>query len=86
MNGRITAMKGEKYDSNALTAATHTTFPLGSNVRVTNLRNRKSVTVRVNDRVNPRSRAAIDLSKKAAEQLDIVRFGHATVRIQQVGR
>jgi rare lipoprotein A (peptidoglycan hydrolase) len=86
MNGRVVALKGERYDSGALTAATHTTFPLGSTVRVTNLKNHKSVVVRVNDRMNPRSKSTIDLSRKAAETIDIIQAGHARVSIELVGR
>jgi rare lipoprotein A len=84
MNGRNVAMKGEKYDRNALTAATHGTFPLGSTVRVTNLTNRKSVIVKVNDRMSPRSKQTIDLSRRAAETLGMIRAGHARVRIEMV--
>jgi rare lipoprotein A len=84
MNGRNVAQKGETYNRNALTAATHTVFPLGSTVRVTNLRNHKSVVVKVNDRMSPRSKAVIDLSRKAAETIDLIHAGHARVRVQLV--
>ena len=84
MNGRAVALKDERYDSGDLTAATHKVFPLGSKVRVTNLKNHKSVVVRVNDRMNPKSKSSIDLSKKAAESLDIIQTGHARVRIEMV--
>jgi len=83
MEGTGVSLRGEKYDKNALTAA-HKRYPLGSRVKVTNLRNRKSVTVRINDRMNPRSKAVIDLSRKAAEDLDMIRSGHARVRLQLV--
>ena len=58
---------GEKYDRNALTAA-HRTLPLGTTVRVTNLKNNKSVVVRINDRGphGPKS-DIIDLSGRAAK-------------------
>jgi len=82
MQGRGLAMKGEKYDSAALTAATHSGFPLGSTVKVTNLSNHKSVTVKVNDRMNPRSKSVIDLSRKAAEEIDLIHAGHARVRVE----
>lgn len=75
-------MKGEKYDNTARTAATHSGFPMGSMVKVTNLRNNKSVTVKVNDRMNPKSKAVIDLSKKAAEEIELIHAGHARVRIE----
>jgi rare lipoprotein A len=83
MDGRGVALRGEKYDKNALTAAQNR-YPLGSLVRVTNLRNQKSVTVKINDRMNPRSKAVIDLSRKAAEELDMIRSGHVQVRLQLV--
>lgn len=82
MDGKTLAMKGEKYDKNGMTAATHAGFPMGSNVKVTNLSNHKSVTVKVNDRMNPRSKSIIDLSRKAAEELDMVQKGHTRVRIE----
>ncbi len=77
-------MKGEKYDNNALTAATHSTFPMGSTVKVTNLSNHKTVSVKVNDRMNPKSRQVIDLSKKAAEELDLIHAGHGRVSVEMV--
>ncbi len=86
MNGRATAMKGEKYDKNAMTAATHKAFPLGRMVKVTNLQNHKSVVVRVTDRMSPRSKAVIDLSHSAAEQLDIIHAGHARVRVDLLAK
>jgi rare lipoprotein A len=82
MDGKTLALKGEKYDKNAMTAATHAGFPMGSNVKVTNLANNKSVTVKVNDRMNPKSKSVIDLSRKAAEELDIIHAGHARVRVE----
>jgi rare lipoprotein A len=84
MEGRSVSLKGEKYDKNALTAATHKRYPLGSTVRVTNLSNNKSVRVKVNDRMNPKSRAVIDLSKKAAEEIDMVENGHVRVKIEML--
>ena len=84
MDGHPVSLKGEKYDKNALTAATHKGFPLGSRVKVTNLANHKSVIVRVNDRMNPKSHAVIDLSRKAAEELDMIDRGHRKVRIESI--
>ena len=76
---------GEMYDGNALTAA-HKTLPMPVNVRVTNLENGKSLVVRVNDR-GPYSRGRIiDLSKRAAELLDVVETGTARVRVTYLGR
>jgi rare lipoprotein A len=82
MDGKPVKMKGEKYDRNALTAATHRRYPLGSMLRVTNLSNNKSVTVKVNDRMSPRAKPVIDLSRKAAEQLDMIKRGHVKVKIE----
>jgi rare lipoprotein A len=76
---------GEMYDGNKLTAA-HKTLPLPVNVRVTNLDNGKSLVVRVNDR-GPFARGRIiDLSKRAAELLDVVQTGTARVRITYLAR
>jgi rare lipoprotein A len=76
---------GEMYDGGALTAA-HKTLPMPVNVRVTNLENGKSLIVRVNDR-GPYARGRIiDLSKRAAELLDVVETGTARVRVTYLGR
>jgi rare lipoprotein A len=76
---------GEMYDGNQLTAA-HKTLPLPVNVRVTNLANGKSLIVRVNDR-GPFARGRIiDLSKRAAELLDVVQTGTARVRVTYMSR
>lgn len=76
---------GEMYDGNALTAA-HKTLPMPVNVRVTNLDNGKSLVVRVNDR-GPFARGRIiDLSKRAAELLDVVETGTARVRVTYLAR
>ena len=72
---------GERYDPNAMTAA-HRRLKLGTYVRVTHLRNKRSVIVRVNDRLPPRGRAIIDLSAMAARKLGIIRTGIAKVRIE----
>ena len=75
--GRRTA-SGEKFDMHAMTAA-HRTLPFGTLVEVTNPLNGKSVTVRINDR-GPFTRGrTIDLSRRAAEDIGLVRRGHGTV-------
>jgi len=82
--GKPTA-NGEMYDGNQLTAA-HKTLPMPVNVRVTNLDNGKSLVVRVNDR-GPYARGRIiDLSKRAAELLDVVQTGTARVRVTYLTR
>ena len=67
-NGRTTA-NGEKFNMYALTAA-HKTLPFNSKVRVTNLKNNKSVVVRINDRGPFIKSRVIDLSKAANKALD----------------
>lgn len=74
---------GEIYDMNAMTSA-HKILPLGVHLRVTNLRNNRSVVVRVNDRGPFVKNRIIDLSYAAANQLDIVASGTAPVRIEAV--
>ncbi|SDI11554.1 rare lipoprotein A [Pseudomonas flavescens] len=81
-HGNRTA-SGERFDQNAMTAA-HRSLPFGSRVRVTNLNNNRSVVVRINDR-GPFSRGRIiDVSRKAAEALDMVRSGVAPVRVESL--
>jgi rare lipoprotein A len=79
-HGNYTA-SGERFDKNTMTAA-HTTLPMPSMVRVTNLSNNKSVIVRINDRGPFAENRIIDLSKKAAEELDMLKTGTAKVRVQ----
>lgn len=81
-HGRRTA-SGERFDQNALTAA-HRTLPFGTRVRVTNLNNARTVVVRINDR-GPYGRGRIiDLSFKAAQQLDMIRTGVVPVRVESL--
>jgi rare lipoprotein A len=82
-HGRLTA-NGEVYDMHSLSAA-HPTLPMPSYVRVTNLANRRSVIVRVNDRGPYHGRREIDLSGKAAEVLGFRDHGLARVRVEFVG-
>ncbi len=78
-HGRQTA-NGELYDMNALTAA-HTTLPMPSLVRVTNLDNGRSIVLRVNDR-GPFARGRIiDVSRRAAQLLGFEGQGTARVRV-----
>jgi len=79
-DGRKTA-SGERFDMHALTAA-HKTLPLPSYCRVTNLRNGRSVIVRVNDRGPFVRNRVIDLSYAAAQELDITREGTGIVDIE----
>jgi len=75
---------GEIYDMYAMTAA-HKTLPLPSTVRVTNLRNGRSVVVRVNDRGPFVDNRLIDMSYAAAQKLDMIREGTTLVRVEAIG-
>ena len=83
-HGRYTA-NGEIFDMNTITAA-HPTMPLPSYARVTNLRNRKSIVVRVNDRGPYVGNRVIDLSVKTAKLLEFHGQGVAKVRVEYIGR
>lgn len=82
--GRRTA-SGIPFRQNQMVAA-HRAYPFGTILRVTNMRNNRSVNVRVVDRGPFGGSAArgtvIDLSRRAAEQLDFVRAGRAQVRAE----
>jgi len=82
-HGKPTSSR-EPYDMYAMTAA-HRTLPLPSYVRVTNLRNNKSVVVRVNDRGPFVSNRIIDLSYAAAEGLDMIHDGTSLVEVASIG-
>ncbi len=78
-NGKLTA-NGEKYDMDGVTAA-HRTLPFGSIVLVENLDNGKTVQVRINDRGPYAKNRIIDLSRGAAEKIDMIGPGTARVRL-----
>lgn len=78
-HGKLTA-NGEKYNCYAYTAA-HKTLPLGSVVRVLSLENNKSVIVMINDRGPFVKDRIIDLSKSAANDLDLIKKGTMNVKI-----
>ncbi|MBV9033632.1 MAG: septal ring lytic transglycosylase RlpA family protein [Acidobacteriaceae bacterium] len=84
LNGHITA-SGERFNNNALTAA-HRTLPLGTRVRLTNVRNHRSVIVRVNDRGPFVSGREISVTRRAAAQLGFLRAGTAKVQISVLSR
>src|SRR5690606_30708971 len=81
-HGGETSM-GERYDMYAMTAA-HKTLPLPSYVRVTNLKNGRSVVVRVNDRGPFVANRIIDLSYSAAAKLDMLRDGTTLVEVRAI--
>ena len=81
-HGQKTAI-GESYDMFAMTAA-HPTLPLPSYARVTNVDNRKSVVVRVNDRGPFLHERIIDLSYAAAHRIGIAGPGSGRVQVERV--
>ena len=74
-------MAAPVHTQHALTAA-HRTLPFGTQVRVTNLNNERSVVVRINDRGPFVRGRIIDVSRAAAERLDMLRSGVVPVRIE----
>jgi rare lipoprotein A len=74
---------GEIFDPKALTAA-HNSLPFGTHVRVVNLKTRKSVIVKINDRgdFSVKYHRLIDLSRHAAEVLNMLEIGIAFVRVE----
>ena len=81
-HGRKTA-SGERFDKNAMTAA-HKRLPFHTVVRVTNLRNGRSVQVRINDRGPYRKGRIIDVSEAAAKKLGFFARGVTQVKLEVV--
>jgi rare lipoprotein A len=82
--GKRTA-SGVKFDMNAMVAA-HPSYPLGTVVRVTNLKNRRSVQLQILDRgpaAGPRADGVIiDVSRRAAQELGFIKEGRTRVRLE----
>ena len=78
--GRPTA-SGEKYDTLKMTAA-HNSLPFGTRIKVTNIRNKRSVIVRVNDRLHHRNKRLVDLSLAGARKLGYVGRGLTKVKVE----
>ena len=74
---------GETYNKRSMTAA-HRFLPFGTRVKVTNLRNGKSVIVRINNRGPYSKGRIIDLSEAAAEKLDMIEAGVVPVRLERL--
>lgn len=79
-NGRPTA-SGDIYNSLKYTAACNV-LPLHTWIRVTNLRNEKSVVVIINDRLNSKNKRLVDLSKSAAQELGYIGRGLTRVKVE----
>lgn len=81
-DGRKTS-SGEKFSNDSLTAA-HKKFKFGTYVLVRNLKNDSTVVVKINDRLPKKSKRSIDLSFKAAKQLNFIKSGLTKVEITVV--
>lgn len=73
---------GERFDQDAMTAA-HERFAFGTRLRVTLLSNKRTVVVRINDRL-PRHDRIIDLSRGAARQIGLIGPGTGRVRLEVI--
>jgi len=78
--GRPTA-NGKVYDKNKMTCA-HNSLPFGTWVKVTNLGNKRTVTVMVTDRLHHKNKRLIDLSGAAAAKLGYIKRGLAKVKVE----
>jgi rare lipoprotein A len=83
-NGKKTA-NGEIYSQSKFTCACNA-LPLGTWVRVTNLRNGRTVVVKTNDRLHPRMKRIVDLTKAAAVKLNFVSSGLTRVKVEVIGK
>lgn len=79
-NGKKTS-NGERLDNDAYTCA-HPSLPFNTLVRVTNKKNGKSVIVRVTDRFIQHGKHLVDLTRKAATEIDMIRDGRATILLE----
>ena len=83
-NGKKTA-SGEIFSQNKLTCACNV-LPLGTWVKVTNLKNGKSVILKTNDRLHPRMKRIVDLTRAAAVKLGYVASGLTRVKVEVLGK
>jgi rare lipoprotein A len=83
-DGRSMA-NGEIFSQKKLTAASNT-LSLNTWVRVTNLHNKKTVIVRITDRMHPKNKRLIDLSKAAARTLGYLARGLIRVKVEVMGK
>jgi len=81
-HGKSTA-NGETFDQSALTAA-HKSLPFGTLLKITNLRNHKSVIIRINDRGPYVDGRDLDLSKATAKALGILHKGVVKVKVEEL--
>jgi rare lipoprotein A len=83
-NGRKTA-NGEIFSQQKMTAACNV-LPLGTWIKVTNLRNKRSVVVKVNDRLHAKMKRLVDLTKTAAKKLGFIGAGLTKVKVELVDK
>jgi len=83
-NGRETA-SGEIFSQKKLTCACNV-LPLGTWIRVTNLHNGRTVVVKTNDRLHPKMKRIIDLTRAAAKKLGYVGAGLTRVKVEVFGK
>ena len=76
-----TTANGERFNPDGLTAA-HKTLPFGTRVKVTNLANNRSVTVRINDRGPFVGGRGLDLSRGAAREIGCINSGTCRVQME----
>ncbi len=82
--GRKTA-SGEVFSQEKMTSA-HNSLPLGTWIRVTNLRNGRAVIVKVNDRLHHRNKRLVDLTRSAAGKLGYLKSGIIRVKLDVIGK
>ena len=83
-NGRRTA-NGETFDQKKFTCACNV-LPLGTLIKITNLRNKRTVIVKVNDRIHPKMKRIVDLSRSAAQKLGYISSGLTRVKVELVDK
>jgi rare lipoprotein A len=79
-HGRRTA-SGETFNHSRLTAACNS-LPLNTLIRITNLRNGKTIVVKTNDRLHAKTSRLVDLTKAGAEKLGFVKAGLTRVKVE----
>lgn len=83
-NGRKTA-SGEIFSQNKFTCACNV-LPLGTWIKVTNLRNGRSVVVKTNDRLHPKMKRIVDLTRAAAQKIGYISSGLTRVKVEVLGK
>lgn len=83
-NGRKTAT-GEVFSQQKFTAASNQ-FALGTWLKITNLRNNKFVYVKINDRMHPKMKRIVDLTRAAAQKLSMIKSGVVKVKVEVYGK